>query len=449
MKKRGTLSTSTKNSIKRSIEHGFKDWQGYQVYLAEKLDEILDDSQKFGIDSFLLKLSLKRYLRTPTSPITKEEKQHLEEARISLTAVYVMILYHDNEAKSQRWHSIDQLLNEYPHFQGQSQDELQLLLQYRNIVRATLLLVPAARNKRTIMAIAGRLQGKPKDYVTGGGQKEETRLRVEIYEHEGGVFAQRRPDRQIQMDLQNCETAMSSLSTTPCGEEMEFFHEQDYQLRDRRNSMQSDASTVRVTAPVVISTGFGISSSASLSDDSDHVLYIETEFEEFLNSISDDDTDLVEWNERTATFVSSTASTPMDDADDEFEKVAAATGDESLAFSNRNSLRLQLGALTTLNSGTECRYDNSGCYVTDTQYGDISNPYRDNYISPSLSVQKPTITSSYVTSVLGRRERSEIETTMKDQSVSKSLRLTVDPTMFDDDIPDFTPRFRDLLIHIT
>lgn len=437
MKKRGALSTSVKNSIKRSIDHGFKDWQGYQLFIAAKVDEILDESQKFGIDTFLLKLSLKRYLKTPAPPVTKEEKQHLEEARIALTSIYVMILYNHEEAKSQRWHSIDHLLREYPQFQGQSQDELQLLLQYRNIVFATLLLIPAARNKKTIMAIAGRLQGRPKEYVTGGGQKEETRIRVDIYEKEGGVHAQRRPDRQIQTNVPNCDSSVSSLSTPPYNEEDSFFTEMNLYLSSHEESVRSDASTVQIMEPLGECTGFGLSSNSAQSDCSDNDMCIELEFKEFLDSISDDDTDLVEWKDNDLVpMITSSASTY---ADDEFNKVAAATGDESLAFSNRNSLRLHLETAVpqTVNDDTSSRNDQY-LFMPRSQYN--NGPF-----SNSGNVASAVV----VESVLGRRDRGAIAPPLQLEPVPKSLRLAVDPGMFDDDIPDFTPRFRDLLINST
>lgn len=439
MKKRGALSVSVKNSIKRSIEHGFKDWQGFQIYIAGKLDEILDESQKFGIDAFLLKMSLKRYLKTSSVPTTKEEKQHLEEARIALTAIYVMILYHHDEAKSQRWQSIDQLLREYPQFQGQSQDELQLLLQYRNIVHATLLLIPAARNKKTIMAIAGRLQGKPKDYVTGGGQKEETRIRVDIYEHEGGVQAQRRPDRQLHTEY-SCESSISSLSTPPNHNDDCFFYEDNSLLLNHIHSTRSDASTIPVMEPLGAQTGFGMLSSSSHSDCMDDSIEIEAGFDDLLDSMSDDDTDLAE-RKGLRDITSELPGEAIIYADDEFNKVAAETGDESLAFSNRNSLRLQLETVTiTTITSTPCstnvgqRYDQSSI-ITWTQYNGAINNFSGN-----RQLDLPQ-------SVLGRRDRPTFVSSVQDEPLPKSLRLAVDPHMFDDDIPDFTPRFRDLLIH--
>lgn len=403
------------------------------MYIAGKLDEILDESQKFGIDAFLLKLSLKRYLKTSSVPLTKEEKQYLEEARIALTAIYVMILYHHDEAKSQRWQSIDQLLREYPQFEGQTQDELHLLLQYRNIVHATLLLIPAARNKKTIMAIAGRLQGRPKDYVTGGGQKEETRIRVDIYEHEGGVQAQRRPDRHLHTE-HNCESSVSSMSTPPNQNDESFFCERGFQT----DSIGSDASTIVMMEPLGPIIGFGILDNSSQSDCPYESVNNDVGFNHYLHSMSDDDTNMVGWS--TASSVEPCSET-VPYADDEFTKVAAATGDESLAFSNRNSLRLHLEAVTvTSMAATPASINNGQRYEQNSFF----TWTQDNGLVPSYPCSGQVGMSA---SVLGRRDRNTYVSSNQDEPLPKSLRLAVDPTMFDDDIPDFTPRFRELLIH--
>lgn len=91
--------------------------------------------------------------------------------------------------------STEDFLVRYPEFVNESEDELKYLLQFRNFMKLALELIPPNQNKGILMAIASRLEGSGKDYVTGGGQKLETQNRVLIYENEGQVRVAKRPNR--------------------------------------------------------------------------------------------------------------------------------------------------------------------------------------------------------------------------------------------------------------
>jgi hypothetical protein len=94
------------------------------------------------------------------------------------------------------WTGHQQLLSAYPHFAGAAEVELQFLLQFRNAVKVALTVFPAHRNKARILAIAARLEGSHKQYITGTGQSIEVTRRVEIYEQEGCTEAEQRSSRE-------------------------------------------------------------------------------------------------------------------------------------------------------------------------------------------------------------------------------------------------------------
>lgn len=82
--------------------------------------------------------------------------------------------------------SVEELLQEFPCFKGVCDDqELCLLLKFRNMMKCGITLYDAKSNKGKLMDIAGRLSGKV--YTTGGGSTPEAKRREFIYQQIGGI----------------------------------------------------------------------------------------------------------------------------------------------------------------------------------------------------------------------------------------------------------------------
>lgn len=111
---------------------------------------------------------------------------------LAFECAHVLVLYRRPEYHPLLWTDVDQLLRHYPSFTDLPFVELGYLLKYRNAVRVALTVFPARRNKARIMAIAARLEGSHKLYITGTGQSNEVTRRVQIYEQEGGIQMERR-----------------------------------------------------------------------------------------------------------------------------------------------------------------------------------------------------------------------------------------------------------------
>lgn len=83
--------------------------------------------------------------------------------------------------------SVEKLLQEFPTFVGVCDDqELCLLLKFRNMMKCGITLYDAKSNKGKLMDIAGRLSGKV--YTTGGGSTPEAKRREFVYQQIGGVI---------------------------------------------------------------------------------------------------------------------------------------------------------------------------------------------------------------------------------------------------------------------
>lgn len=132
---------------------------------------------------------------------TKKEKEFMFNIEVTLKAaiVYYLSLQKDNGFES--LDSTDDLIEEYgqyPMFALASMDdsEIQYILNFRNMLKIALQVIPANRNKMLLINICSALEGSGRVYVTGGTQSVATSRRMQIYEHESGLQKRRRPERR-------------------------------------------------------------------------------------------------------------------------------------------------------------------------------------------------------------------------------------------------------------
>jgi len=117
---------------------------------------------------------------------TPERKLILSQILIVFKTCYVYMISKLPSSLSLRWETDAQFLAAYPEFAEQSEYERSLLLEFRNVVRISLQIIPAPKNKNVLIKVAERLEGADRRYVTGGGQKPAVSRRVAIYLKEGG-----------------------------------------------------------------------------------------------------------------------------------------------------------------------------------------------------------------------------------------------------------------------
>lgn len=189
------LTPEQHDEIFYQMKRIFSDFHLLDKLVASNLKTAIQESNNIEINHLTTKKVVERYydVQSFTSP---EQKLLLSQISLIFKACYVLILTYHDGPKQFMWQSVDKLLEAYPEFQGVEDEELQLLLKFRNMLRITLLLIPARLNKSIILKVAGRLEGSQNEYITGGGQKKEVQRRVKIYEQEGGVTAEKRPDRK-------------------------------------------------------------------------------------------------------------------------------------------------------------------------------------------------------------------------------------------------------------
>lgn len=188
------LPEATHIEIFQTLRRAFSDFHLFDQLVGEQLKKAISDTNNFEVNQMNTRKVVERYYDV-ASFTTSPQKILLAQIQVIFKAAYVLIASYQPQARSLVWPDVSKLLQEYPEFADQDQEELGLLLNFRNMLKITLLVIPARLNKSIILKIAGRLEGSQNEYITGGGQKKEVDRRVLVYEREGGITADKRPKR--------------------------------------------------------------------------------------------------------------------------------------------------------------------------------------------------------------------------------------------------------------
>jgi len=174
----------------------FCDLRFFEGSVAAQLKLAIADISRKSIDiNFAtVKKFAHRYYATGRF-VTKEDIDMWKEIQWIFTTCCVLIVSKRPETIELFWDKPETMLANYPSFSNVKPLEMELLLRFRNMVVATLQVVSPRHNKQLILYIAGRLEGTQRRYVTGSGMSEAVKRRVAIYEQEGKVEPEPRPDR--------------------------------------------------------------------------------------------------------------------------------------------------------------------------------------------------------------------------------------------------------------
>ena len=174
----------------------FSDLRFYEEWVATPLKQAIADIDKnvIEINFATVKKFAHRYFATGRF-VTKEEMEIWKEIQMIFTTCCVLVVSKRAETKALFYESTEQLFVDYPSFATCKPIEVGLLLKFRNMLVAALQVVSPRHNKQLLLYVGGRLEGTPRRYVTGSGMSEAVKRRVMIYEHEGKVEPEPRPDR--------------------------------------------------------------------------------------------------------------------------------------------------------------------------------------------------------------------------------------------------------------
>lgn len=188
------LSPNIHEEIYEKVRNAFVDFGLFDQIVSKQLKQLISDADQIEIDAKSLRKLTEKYFDVESFK-SEQQKVILQQIHLILRTAYVVILsYHEN-VKPLMWSDVNTLLEHYPQFQGQDEDELKYLLIFRNYLRVALIIIPARLNKQLLLKIAAKLEGSRNEYITGGGQKPCVTRRVEIYEQEGNIQPEKRQDR--------------------------------------------------------------------------------------------------------------------------------------------------------------------------------------------------------------------------------------------------------------
>lgn len=180
------LSPNIHDEIFEKVKLAFVDFPLFDQIVGKQLKQLISDTNTIDIDAKSLRKLTEKYFDIDSFK-TEQQKLILQQIHLILRTAYVVVLSYQDNVKPLLWNDINKLLENYPQFQGQDEDELKYLLTFRNYLRVSLLIIPARLNKQLLLKIAAKLEGSRNEYITGGGQKPCVTRRVEIYEQEGNI----------------------------------------------------------------------------------------------------------------------------------------------------------------------------------------------------------------------------------------------------------------------
>lgn len=178
----------------------FEDLPYFDALIRPKVNQIINDvTGHHDIDRKTAKVLIERYFdEIAFENLGEDGEALLNQIKIVACSCYVLLLTYNPEVACHYWADTDYLVNCYPQFRQQDAEELNLLLRFRNIVRTALHIVPGHKNKKFLLDIGGRLEGRAKysEYITGSGQKETVKRRLIIFYTEANLQCKERDDLQ-------------------------------------------------------------------------------------------------------------------------------------------------------------------------------------------------------------------------------------------------------------
>lgn len=179
-----------------------------------RLRSAICDAHGGSITKHSTKRLLDRYFPDRNYFRNHPDKNRRRDLTVLFKSCYVLICFYQQQYDALKYRSIEELKQHYPQFTERNlfDDELELLLRFRNLMRIALEVIDAHGNKHMLLKIAGRLEGSQREYITGGGQTLAVKCRVEIYEQEGAVQPRKRPPRIAVpfVSLSNIDAAQNS-----------------------------------------------------------------------------------------------------------------------------------------------------------------------------------------------------------------------------------------------
>jgi hypothetical protein len=166
----------------------------YTELIVPKLPNIIWNCNGMDLDRSIHPRLVEKYFDVNHLNTTESGKYIVAEIHVIIRCVYVLVLERQEVCIPLLLKDITELVKEYPQFGQLNSLEQAYLLKFRNAMVLALIFVPARLNKRLLLNVCARLEGSGIEYITGSGQKPCVTRRCEIYQREGCVEPEKRPE---------------------------------------------------------------------------------------------------------------------------------------------------------------------------------------------------------------------------------------------------------------
>eukprot|EP01039_Chlorochromonas_danica_P003310 gene3310-3631_t len=248
------LSPEIHEEIFQTIKRSFVDFALFDTLVERKLRDVIADADRVEIDVKTTRKLTERYYDVQSFQ-TEKQKLALSQIHLILRTCYVLILSHHDSVKELMWNDVTTLLHHYPQFADQDGVELHYLLRFRNFLRIALLIIPPRLNKQLLLKIAAHLEGSGQEYITGGGQKPCVSRRVQIYEREGNIRAEKRLERM--RPPRQPGQKRKRPSSQPSAREVKLLRLASEEIRAITKAQERNSATIEdsnITLPIVESS---------------------------------------------------------------------------------------------------------------------------------------------------------------------------------------------------
>lgn len=203
-----------KKNVARRLIRIFSD-VSYFAKLAPKIIRLLEDVPSYEfINPRTMAIAMGRYFElselTRKSPSAIALKKQIE---IVVCCAYIMMKYNDPNVQARLWTDVAHL-NEYGFQINVELEEQMYLLNFRNYMIIALMLLPPEENKKLLLDICSRLEGREVfiERHTGGGQTNDVRRRMQIYYRENNLPV---PDSAVILRDQQSHRKTKSTTSVP------------------------------------------------------------------------------------------------------------------------------------------------------------------------------------------------------------------------------------------
>lgn len=223
----------------------------------KRMDDMIDGRPVEEVDLRIAYFTARDLIGEDISCLKKDD-----EKRLCFETALVMLYLRRPECEKLIIRTPQEFLKRFPEFHEiDDRAQLHVLLQWRNVMKVAMEVIPARNHKNHLLDIVTRItEGKHYKYITGSGQTLQTQRRVLIYEREGDIAPLPRPPRKGDVKGQKLQLNKPTLRKIKRKLEESQGNEEFCPLKqaccDISDTLEAPSSSSRAKPSSALSVGF-------------------------------------------------------------------------------------------------------------------------------------------------------------------------------------------------